>query len=338
MEPDTPCSTSPVITASAQAPLLLVRLQPPAGHHLSSLPVRGRRRRRVSKRARAQPWRGSSGRGRPWHGGPDAARQAQQELQRRDRLRGERLVHRVRPQPPSWRGSSSSNRPARRCPTRSRPRSSACRPTSVAAASTSRGPDPPPVALHQPVWQPPSCARAGVLLAPMARPSCVPRCPAPLQRRRAAPPLPTTAGSLSAASPADTLARAAPPHRAGDLLTARTDTQQRKFIELLSSPSSTPLARSGAGPCPAGPAALPTPSSPLLDLSLSRPSRPDPRCCGLLGSIRHPFGWIASSHPDPSLSWPSRPDPTFPFFSAAGADTMTGADACAAVGLLGGAP
>lgn len=180
MEPDTPCSTSPVITASAQAPLLLVRLQPPAGHHLSSLPVRGRRRRRVSKRARAQPWRGSSGRGRPWHGGPDAARQAQQELQRRDRLRGERLVHRVRPQPPSWRGSSSSNRPARRCPTRSRPRSSACRPTSVAAASTSRGPDPPPVALHQPVWQPPSCARAGVLLAPMARPSCVPRCPAPL--------------------------------------------------------------------------------------------------------------------------------------------------------------
>jgi hypothetical protein len=41
MEPDTPCSTSPVITANAQAPLLLVRLQPPAGHHLSSLPVRG---------------------------------------------------------------------------------------------------------------------------------------------------------------------------------------------------------------------------------------------------------------------------------------------------------
>jgi hypothetical protein len=82
----------------------------------------------------------------------------------------------------------------------------------------------------------------------------------------------------------------------------------------------------------------PPPSSPSLDPSLSRPSRTDPRCCDLSGSIRRPFGWIASSRPDPSLSWPSRPDPTFPFFSAAGTDTMTGADACAAVGLPGGAP
>jgi hypothetical protein len=44
--------------------------------------------------------------------------------------------------------------------------------------------------------------------------------------RRRVGPLPTTAFSLSAASSADTLARAAP-HRAGHLLTARADTQQR---------------------------------------------------------------------------------------------------------------
>jgi hypothetical protein len=50
------------------------------------------------------------------------------------------------------------------------------------------------------------------------------------------------------------------------------------------------------------------------------------------------FGRIASSRLDPSLPWPSRPDPSFPFYSAAGADTMTGADACAAVSLHGGAP
>jgi hypothetical protein len=46
----------------------------------------------------------------------------------------------------------------------------------------------------------------------------------------------------------------------------------------------TPLARSGTGPCSAGPAPSLSPSSPpSLVLSLSRPSRPDPRCCGLLG-------------------------------------------------------
>jgi hypothetical protein len=101
---------------------------------------------------------------------------------------------------------------------------------------------------------------------------------------------------------------------------------------------STPLARSGASPCPAGPAPLPTPSSPSLDPSLSRPSRPDPRCCDHPGSICRPFGRIASSLLDLSLSWPSRPDPSFPFYSAAGADTLTGADACAAAGLPGGAP
>jgi hypothetical protein len=67
-------------------------------------------------------------------------------------------------------------------------------------------------------------------------------------------------------------------------------------FELLMSPvPSTPLAKSGAGPCPARPAPPPTPSSPSLDLSLPRPSRADPPCCGLLGSIRRPFGRIASS-------------------------------------------
>jgi hypothetical protein len=100
----------------------------------------------------------------------------------------------------------------------------------------------------------------------------------------------------------------------------------------------TPLARSSAGPCPAGLAPPPTPSSPSLDPSLSRPSRPDPRCCDLSGSICRPFGWIASSRLDPSLPWPSRPDLCFPFYSAAGADTMTGAGVCTAVGLPGGAP
>jgi hypothetical protein len=49
-----------------------------------------------------------------------------------------------------------------------------------------------------------------------AWPSCTP-----------CPPLPTTVGSLSVASSAGTLARAAPPHRAGHLLTVCVDAQQR---------------------------------------------------------------------------------------------------------------
>jgi hypothetical protein len=69
------------------------------------------------------------------------------------------------------------------------------------------------------------------------------------------------------------------------------------------------------------------PSSPSLDPSLPQPSRRDPRCCDLPGSIRRPFGRITSSRMDPSLSWPSRSDPSFPFYSAAGADSMTAADA-----------
>jgi hypothetical protein len=90
-------------------------------------------------------------------------------------------------------------------------------------------------------------------------------------------------------------------------------------FELLPSPvPPTPLARSDAGPYPAGPAPPPTPSSPSLDPSLSRPSRPDPRCCDLFGSIRRPFGWIASFRLDPSLPWPSRPDLSFPLLFCRG--------------------
>jgi hypothetical protein len=52
-------------------------------------------------------------------------------------------------------------------------------------------------------------------------------------------------------------ARAAPRHRAGHLLTARDDAQQRLFTPL-PSPSSTRPARSDVAPCPAGPAPPPT--------------------------------------------------------------------------------
>jgi hypothetical protein len=141
---------------------------------------------------------------------------------------------------------------------------------------------------------------------------------------------------LPAPSPS-TPALCSPRRRAVYLVPDCVDAQQR----LLSSSFSrcrrqTPL----PGP-PQAPArlALPCHAPPSSSVpSLPRPSRPDPRCCGLLGSIRRPFDLIASSRPDPSLPWPSRPDPSFPFYSAAGADTMTGADACAAVGLPGGAP
>jgi hypothetical protein len=47
-----------------------------------------------------------------------------------------------------------------------------------------------------------------------------------------------------------------------------------------------------------------------------------------------PSSWL-----DPSLSWPSRPDLSFAaFVPLAGTTTLTGADACADVGLLGGVP
>jgi hypothetical protein len=133
-------------------------------------------------------------------------------------------------------------------------------------------------------------------------------------------------------------ARAAPCHRASHLLIACADAPAAP-------PTSFSRRRCRQHPLP-GPAQAPVrldtlrrpPPSPSLDPSLPQPSRPDPRCCDLSGSIRRPFGWIASSRLDPSLPWPSRLDLPFPpFYSAAGANTLTGADARAAVGLPGGA-
>jgi hypothetical protein len=109
-------------------------------------------------------------------------------------------------------------------------------------------------------------------------------------------------------------ARAAPCHRASHLLIARGD-----------APTTPPTSgfsrrRCRQHPLP-GPALAPAwldtprrppPSSPSLDPSLPRPSRPDPRCCDLSGSIRRPFGWMVSSRLDPSLPWPSQPDLLFP--------------------------
>jgi hypothetical protein len=130
-----------------------------------------------------------------------------------------------------------------------------------------------------------------------------------------------------------------PSHRASHLLIARADapaapptssfSRRRCRQHPLPGPTQTPARLDTPR--------RPPPSSPSLDPSLPRPSRPDPRCCVLLGLIRRPFGWITSPRPNPSLSWPSRPDPTFPFLSTAGADTLTSAAACAAVGLPGGA-
>jgi hypothetical protein len=115
-------------------------------------------------------------------------------------------------------------------------------------------------------------------------------------------------------------------------------TEHCLLLTLLLSPASPIPCQVRRRPLPFGPTLPPTPSSPSLDSSLPWPSRSDPRCCDLPGSIHRPFGWIAFSWLDPSLSWPSRSDPSFPFYSATGADTMTSADACAAVSLPGGAP
>jgi hypothetical protein len=62
------------------------------------------------------------------------------------------------------------------------------------------------------------------------------------------------------------------------------------------------------------------------------------RCCDLFGSFRDHFDRIVPFRLYPSVSWPSRPNRRYPFYSAAGADTMIGADACTAVGLHGRAP
>jgi hypothetical protein len=115
-------------------------------------------------------------------------------------------------------------------------------------------------------------------------------------------------------------ARAAPCHRASHLLIARADApagppsssfSRRRYRQ-------HPLLGPAQAPARLDTPRRPPPSSPSLDLSLSRPSRPDPRCCDLSGSIRHHFGWIVSSRLDPSLSWPSRPDLSFPLLFCRG--------------------
>jgi hypothetical protein len=111
------------------------------------------------------------------------------------------------------------------------------------------------------------------------------------------------------------------------------------LLELLPSPTpSSSLARSDTGPCPAGPAPPPTPFIAFVGFvaaaafpagsTLLRPFRRDPPSlwldriflAGSVAAVAFPAGSAVS-----------------PFYSAAGADTMTGADACAAVGLPGGA-
>jgi hypothetical protein len=81
---------------------------------------------------------------------------------------------------------------------------------------------------------------------------------------------------------------------------------------------SHPLPGPAQAPARLDPPRRPPPSSPSLDPSLPRPSRPDPRCRDLFGSICRPFGWIASSRLDPSLPWPSWPDLPFPLLFCRG--------------------
>jgi hypothetical protein len=108
--------------------------------------------------------------------------------------------------------------------------------------------------------------------------------------------------------------RAAPCHCASHLLIARADAPAVPPTSSFSRHwcCQHPLPGPAQAPARLDPPRRPPPSSPSLDLSLPRPSRTDPRCCDLSGSIRRPFGWITSSRLDPSLSWPSRPDLPFP--------------------------
>jgi hypothetical protein len=69
--------------------------------------------------------------------------------------------------------------------------------------------------------------------------------------------------------------------------------------------------------------AFPTGSTLLLSSRLDPPS---------LWSDRRLHGWIHRCRGLPGRIH------RYPFYSAAGADTLTGADACAVVGLPGGAP
>jgi hypothetical protein len=136
------------------------------------------------------------------------------------------------------------------------------------------------------------------------------------------PPPPRRSGRTVAVPPASPLPRQ-PPLSIDHLLPARAAAQQCPACQ-------TPPTRSSAGPCPTRTAmSLSSRSSPSLDPSLLRPSRLDSpslwldrrlpswihRCRGLSGRIHR-----------------------YPFYSAADAATMTGADACAATDLSGGAP
>jgi hypothetical protein len=155
-----------------------------------------------------------------------------------------------------------------------------------------------------------------------------------------------------------TVAGPSSPHpRAGHLLTACADAQQHPVappFELLPSlVLPTPLARSGAGPCSAGPApspspfiaaivgsvaaaAFPTGSTLLLSSRLDPPSLWSDRrlhgwirrCRGLPDRIHVvavfsarstiPLVGSPSSWLDSSLPWPSRPDPPIPLLLCSG--------------------
>jgi hypothetical protein len=101
---------------------------------------------------------------------------------------------------------------------------------------------------------------------------------------------------------------------------------------------STPFARSGVGLCLAGHALPPTPFIAFAGSvvaaafpagsTLLRPFRLDP-----------PSLWLDRVFPAGSVAAVAFPagSAVSPFYSAAGADTMTGVDVCAAVGLPSGA-
>jgi hypothetical protein len=101
---------------------------------------------------------------------------------------------------------------------------------------------------------------------------------------------------------------------------------------------STPLARSGVGPCPAGPAPPPTP---FFAFAGSVVVTAFPAGSTLLRPFWRDLSslWLDRIFPAGSVAAVAFPagSAVSPFYSAAGADTMTDADACAAVGLPSGA-
>jgi hypothetical protein len=132
------------------------------------------------------------------------------------------------------------------------------------------------------------------------------------------PPLrcvPRTCTLLFAASSVGILARAASPHRADHLLTARADAQQRLTLQ------ASPVIAAVNTPCQVRRRPLPgwthTAAHPLHRLRWIR------RCRGLPGRIHVAVTFSArsavpSSRLDPSLPWPSRPDLSFPLLFCRG--------------------